>query len=152
MSLMFLSHIDDVADHAAWANRFGCPRVMHAGDRRKSVDGVEHFIEGEEPVRLDDDLLFIPVPGHTQGSACLLFRDQVLFTGDHLAWSDPLGHLYAFRRACWYDWETQIESMERTAEHRFRWVLPGHGRRTREPLDDSAAAMATCIAWMREQA
>ena len=124
---------------------------MHAGDRRESVAGVEHFIEGDEPVPLDDDLLFIPVPGHTKGSACLLFRDEVLFTGDHLAWSAGLNHLYAFRRACWYDWDIQIESMERTAEHRFRWVLPGHGRRTPEPLEDSAAAMATCIAWMREQ-
>jgi ferredoxin len=30
--IMFLSHIDDVADHAKFRRHFGCERVMHADD------------------------------------------------------------------------------------------------------------------------
>ncbi len=31
VSLMFLSHRDDIADHAKFSAHFGCPRVMHTG-------------------------------------------------------------------------------------------------------------------------
>jgi len=31
VSLMFLSHRDDIADHAKFAAHFHCPRVMHEG-------------------------------------------------------------------------------------------------------------------------
>ena len=55
----------------------------------------------------------IPVPGHTRGSVCFLWRDRFLFTGDHLAWSGRRGSLTAFRSACWYDWGEQTRSMER---------------------------------------
>jgi len=32
VSTMFLTHKDDIADHARFAARFGCRRVMHAAD------------------------------------------------------------------------------------------------------------------------
>jgi len=54
----------------------------------------------------------IPTPGHTKGHAVFLYRDTFLFTGDHLAWSETRGHLYAFRSACWYSWPEQIKSIE----------------------------------------
>ena len=56
---MFLTHRDDVADHAKWRERLGCDRIVHAGDR---LPGVERVVEGEEPVRLAEDLLLIPPP------------------------------------------------------------------------------------------
>ena len=59
---------------------------------------------------LDPELRVIPTPGHTAGSACLLYRDHFLFTGDHLAWSESRGHLYAFRTATWFDWDAQVRS------------------------------------------
>jgi len=143
---LFLTHIDDVADHARFAAHFGATRVMHADD---AVAGIERIVEGLEAVALDAELRVLPTPGHTAGSACLLYRDRYLFTGDHLAWSAARGHLYAFRSATWFDWATQIRSMERLARERFRWVLPGHGWRVHLGEDEMAASLARCIAWMK---
>ncbi len=143
---LFLTHGDDVADHARWAERFGCERVMHADD---AVPGIERALEGLEPVALDPELLVVPTPGHTRGSACLVYRSRFLFSGDHVAWSPTRGHVYAFRDACWYDWSEQIRSMERLARQRFEWILPGHGRRCHFPAERMAAEMQRCVAWMR---
>lgn len=145
---MFLTHVDDVADHARFRRHFGCERVLHADDAAGELRGLERLLAGEEPVALAPDLLAIPTPGHTRGSACLLYRDAFLFTGDHAAWSEDRGHVYAFRSACWYDWEVQTLSMERLAAHRFRWILPGHGRRCRIPEERMPAEIRRAAAWM----
>lgn len=147
---MFLTHRDDVADHERWALATGCRRVMHKDDVSHGTRAVEQQIGGRDPVPLEDDLLVIPTPGHTRGSACLLFAERVLFTGDHLAFSRSLGHLYAFRDACWYSWPEVVRSTERLfAAHRFLSVLPGHGRRYVAPSDDDMARQqATCLSWM----
>jgi glyoxylase-like metal-dependent hydrolase (beta-lactamase superfamily II)/ferredoxin len=149
VATMFLTHGDDVADHARFSERFGAVRVMHADDVDRRTRDVERKVDGLEPVRLDDDLLVIPTPGHTAGSACLLYRERWLFTGDHLAWSERRGHLYAFRDACWHDWRQQIASMERLREHRFERVAPGHGRRAALPAEAMRESLERCIAWMR---
>jgi glyoxylase-like metal-dependent hydrolase (beta-lactamase superfamily II)/ferredoxin len=133
---MFLTHRDDVADHAFWREALGCDRVMHADDVTAATIGVEHPITGRAPFALAPDLLVIPVPGHTRGSAALLFRDEYLFTGDHL-WGDE-GALGAGRDVCWFSWTEQLRSLARLRDHRFCWVLPGHGSRHRAP---SAEAM-----------
>ncbi len=98
VATMVLSHRDDVADHAAFRRRFGCDRVMHRADR---VPGLERYVDGTDPVRLADDLVFIPTPGHTRGSACLLYRDTFLFTGDHLYWNPEAGRLSASKAMNW---------------------------------------------------
>ena len=152
VATLFLTHRDDVADHAALARRFGCRRVMHADDVTAGTREVEWKITGSEPVRLDADLTVIPTPGHTRGHAVLLHRDRYLFTGDHLAWSRRRGHLVAFRDANWYSWPETIRSMERLLDYDFEWVLPGHGERFRA---DSPAAMRReverCVAWMKRR-
>ena len=122
---LFLTHQDDVAEHEALRARFGCERVMHEADLGPTTRGVERVLRGDEPTRLAPDLLAIPVPGHTWGSAALLLREDVLFTGDHL-WGDE-GRLDASRSVCWASWPAQVRSMERLTAHRFRRVLPGHG-------------------------
>jgi glyoxylase-like metal-dependent hydrolase (beta-lactamase superfamily II)/ferredoxin len=127
VSRMFLTHRDDVADHARFAKKFEMERVMHAADGAVRY-GVERIIEGDEAARLDDELTIIPVPGHTRGHMVLLYRDKYLFTGDHLAWSPARETLTAFRSACWYSWTEQIHSMEKLLDYSFEWVLPGHGR------------------------
>jgi glyoxylase-like metal-dependent hydrolase (beta-lactamase superfamily II)/ferredoxin len=147
VATMFLTHRDDVADHQRFAERFGCARVIHADDADAAPE-AETKLVGEEPTRLADDLVAIPVPGHTPGSAGLLWKDRVLFTGDHLAWSARLSELYAFRDACWMDWSVQVASMKRLAAFDFEWVLPGHGRRAHFPRDEMRRRMARCIAWM----
>ena len=152
IATMFLTHRDDVADHEAFAKHFGCRRVLHERDVTRATAGIEHPLAGDEPVRLDDDLLAIPAPGHTRGHAVLLYGERFLFTGDHLAWSSRRGALTAFRDACWYSWPEQIRSMERLLDYRFEWVLPGHGAWHRA---ESAAAMRQelegCIRWMKEK-
>ncbi|HSY49837.1 MAG TPA: MBL fold metallo-hydrolase [Thermoanaerobaculia bacterium] len=150
-SRMLLTHQDDVADHARFAERFGCQRVLHRDDIHPRTAAIELQPAGRDPIPLGDDLLMIPTPGHTKGHAVFLDRDTYLFTGDHLAWSERRGHLYAFRNACWYSWPEQIRSMERLLDYRFEWVLPGHGR----PVHLDAAAMRVslerCVAWMKKQ-
>ena len=130
---MVLSHQDDVADHAAFHQRFGCERIMHAGDR---YPGLERYIEGDDPVQLDPDLLFIPTPGHTAGSACLLYRNTFLFTGDHLWWNPRRGMLSASKNFNWHSWPQQLKSLERLLDYEFRWVLPGHGASKRTDTPD----------------
>ena len=152
VSTMFLTHRDDVADHAAFRRRFGCERVIHEDDVTMGTHDVERQISGPDPVQLDDDLLVIPTPGHTRGHAVLLYRDRFLFTGDHLAWSRRRGHLVAFRDANWYSWPETVRSMERLLDYSFEWVLPGHGERYHA---ESPAAMRReverCIVWMKER-
>jgi len=133
---MFLTHRDDVADHAKFHARFGCERVIAAADMTSATRDIERRLDGDAPVRLADDLLVVPTPGHTRGSATLLFREHALFTGDHLFATDD-GRLYASRRVCWWSWAEQVRSVERLLAHRFEWVLPGHGSWFRAPSHDA---------------
>lgn len=129
VSTMFLTHRDDVADHAKIAKRFGCTRIIHRDDVTRDTKDVEHIIEGRDPVRLDEDLVVIPVPGHTKGSAALLYGETVLFTGDHLFATEDGRSLYAARSVCWWSWAEQKRSLEKLLGFDFRWVLPGHDGR-----------------------
>lgn len=146
---LLLTHQDDVADQAKFHARFGCERVLHRDDVHAATADVELQPSGWEPVELEPGLLMIPTPGHTKGHAVFLWKDKFLFTGDHLAWSESRGHLYAFRTACWYSWSEQIRSMERLLDYRFEWVLPGHGRPVRLEPAAMRESLERCVAWMR---
>jgi len=145
---MLLTHRDDVADHQLFRNKFGCERVMHAADGAARL-GVERVIEGEEPVRLDDDLLIIPTPGHTRGHVVFLYREKFLFTGDHLAWSPARETLTAFPSVAWYSWSKQTESMTKLAPFDFQWVLPGHGSMHHDTNENMRYHLQSCIDWMK---
>jgi len=140
-SILFLTHRDDVADHEAYAAELGCARVLHRDDVTRSTARVERKLEGDEPVRLAEDLIAIPVPGHTRGSAALLFH-EVLFTGDHLWGEERTGALHASRSVCWYSWAAQTRSVERLLDFSFEVILPGHGARYRA---ESPAAMRRAL-------
>ena len=144
---MLLTHQDDVADHAKFHERFGCERVLHFDDVRGR--DIEVQPRGLEPVDLGSDVLMIPTPGHTRGHAVFLYREKFLFTGDHLAWSERLQHVYGFRSACWHDWGQLIESTRRLQAQRFEWVLPGHGRPIHLPASEMRASLEQCVAWMK---
>lgn len=135
VKLLFLTHADDVADHASFRRAFGCDRVIHERDQDRSTREVEIVLRGDDPKELAPDLLAIPVPGHTAGSTALLYRD-VLFTGDHL-WGDG-GRLDASRAVAWSSWSEQKRSLAKLLAYDFSWVLPGHGERLHA---DSPAAM-----------
>jgi glyoxylase-like metal-dependent hydrolase (beta-lactamase superfamily II)/ferredoxin len=146
--LMFLTHRDDVADHARFAKKFNCTRIMHADDGAARYS-VEQIIEGEAAVRLDDDLTIIPTPGHTRGHMLLLYRNKFLFTGDHLAWSPVKETLTAFRSVAWYSWPQQTRSMLKLRDYQFEWVLPGHGRIHHDTPEKMRAHLERCIQWMQ---
>ncbi|MDB5047435.1 MAG: gloB 1 [Fibrobacteres bacterium] len=146
---LFLTHGDDVADHAFWRDRFACDRIIHEGDVTRSTRTAERILKGADDVELAPDLRIIPVPGHTKGSCALLYRNRFLFTGDHLAFSERRGHLYAFRDACWHSWPELTESMEKLRGHPFEWVLPGHGRRFHSDAETMRGQLEACIRWMR---
>lgn len=145
---MFLSHRDDVAEHARFQQRFNCTRIMHADDNA-ARHGVEQIIEGQAAIKLDDELTIIPTPGHTRGHMVLLYRDRFLFTGDHLAWSPVRETLTAFRSVCWYSWPEQIRSMTRLLDYHFEWVLPGHGRIHHAPAPEMHRHLEGCVEWMK---
>jgi glyoxylase-like metal-dependent hydrolase (beta-lactamase superfamily II)/ferredoxin len=124
---LFLSHRDDVADHAQFHERFGCTRVLHRDDMGPGTRDLERPIVGLDPVELAPDLTVIPVPGHTRGSAALLYKRKFLFTGDHLAWDRDSKRLDAMRSVCWWSPDAQLRSLERLLAYEFEWILPGHG-------------------------
>lgn len=142
---MFLSHVDDVADHAKFREHFNCDRVMHEDD---AAFEVERPIRGKDPVRFADDLLVIPTPGHTAGSQCLLYRDKFLFTGDHVWWNPEERRLGASRRYNWHSWDEQKRSMRRLLDHTFEWILPGHGARHHAPAPEMRRLMRDLVARM----
>jgi glyoxylase-like metal-dependent hydrolase (beta-lactamase superfamily II) len=132
ISRIFLTHRDDVADADRYARHFNARRTIHRQELASQPD-AEEILEGEGPWRLAKDFLAIATPGHTQGHCVLLFQDHFLFTGDHLAWDRDDQRLEAFEDYCWYSWNRQAKSMRSLADHRFEWVLPGHGQRVRRP-------------------
>jgi glyoxylase-like metal-dependent hydrolase (beta-lactamase superfamily II)/ferredoxin len=144
IALMFLTHRDDVADHAKFTDHFGCQRIIHADDAGWGLRGIERKIEGNEPVALDEQLTLIPVPGHTRGSMCLHYRERFLFTGDHIAWDPDERRIEAWREVCWYDWDSLVRSNERLLNYRFEWLLPGHGYRCHFPAAQMADEMRRC--------
>ena len=146
---LFLTHRDDVADHARFAAHFGAERILHAAEGRRGFEDIERRPAGLEPLQLDGELAIVPVPGHTRGSACLLYENRYLFSGDHLAWSLEREDLTAFRDACWFDWSEQTRSMERLAGFAFEWVLPGHGAPGHAPQAEMARRMRALVQRMR---
>ena len=133
---IFLTHRDDVADAARFAEHFGSQRIIHRYEL-SSQPGAEVVLDGAGPWELASGFRAIATPGHTAGHCVLLVDDRFLFTGDHLAWDRDAQALTAFEDYCWHSWAAQGESMAWLAEYSFEWVLPGHGQKVHLP----AAAM-----------
>lgn len=149
---LYLTHRDDVADHQQYRDHFGCDRILHEADLTPDTASVEIKLAGTAEYDLAPDLKIIPVPGHTEGHTVLLYDhpdQRVLFSGDHLALSPYLLHLYAFRRHCWHSWTAQMASVERLKDYDFDWVLPGHGRGFHGDRSTMAQQLDKCLDWMR---
>ena len=124
---MYMTHRDDVADHERFRRHFGAEGVIHEAEALGSLKSIEVKLSGPGPWMLDSDLRIIATPGHTRGHTVLLYRDEFLFTGDHLFADDD--RLAASRAFNWYSWDEQLLSIEKLAEESFSWILPGHGYR-----------------------
>jgi glyoxylase-like metal-dependent hydrolase (beta-lactamase superfamily II)/ferredoxin len=136
---MFLTHSDDVADHARFHERFGCDRILHRDDDHI---GAEISLDAN-PREIGRGLKVVPVPGHTRGSCALLADDIFLFSGDHLWGSE--GRLEMGRGVCWYSWPEQKRSLRRLLDYRFEWVLPGHGRSLHLPAPKMRAELESLL-------
>lgn len=150
LASIVLSHRDDVADHDQWAQRFGCPRWIHAADS-DAAPTAERRLEGEDPVALDADLTLIPTPGHTAGSLVALLGGQILFSGDHLWWNPQAQAVVASQRYCWWNWPRQIESVAKLRDLDVRWLLPGHGGRHAFAPGEWAEQIDRTLAFCRGQ-
>jgi glyoxylase-like metal-dependent hydrolase (beta-lactamase superfamily II)/ferredoxin len=142
---IFLTHRDDVAEAARFAQEFSSERIIHQRDLSAQPD-AEIVLDGIESQEIHPDFLAIPTPGHTAGHMVLLYRNRFLFTGDHLWWNPERERLGASRSVCWYSWPEQIRSMERLLDHSFEWVIPGHGSRvhlTTERMNRELSGLVT---------
>ena len=145
---IFLTHRDDVADAARYAEEFGSRRIIHRQELA-SQPGAELVLDGDDPVELADDFLAIPTPGHTAGHCVLLYRRRFLFTGDHLWWNREHERLGASHDYCWHSWPQQIASLRRLERFGFEWVLPGHGQRIHLPEPQMHAALRELVERLR---
>jgi glyoxylase-like metal-dependent hydrolase (beta-lactamase superfamily II)/ferredoxin len=150
---ILLTHRDDVADAARYAERFRARVWIHESDRRAAPFATD-VLSGTAETEIAAGLVAVPVPGHTRGSVVYLLEERYLFTGDSLAWSHERADLTAFRGACWYSWPAQADSLERLAAgpHRFAWVLPGHGARIHGDADELHDRLAGLVERMRQAA
>jgi glyoxylase-like metal-dependent hydrolase (beta-lactamase superfamily II) len=81
----------------------------------------------------------------------LLYRNQYLFSGDHLWWSEAYKSLHASQSVCWYSWPEQTRSMQRLVDYRFEWVLPGHGRRVHLSSSLMHEQLEQCVTRMKRR-
>ena len=123
---ILLTHRDDIADAERYAKHFGARVWIHKADRT-AARFATNILEDIAPTEIGDDLLAIPVPGHTKGSVAYLYDGRCLFTGDSLAWDFDDEDLVAFKDYCWHSWPEQLKSLRRLMDFRFEWVFAGHG-------------------------
>jgi glyoxylase-like metal-dependent hydrolase (beta-lactamase superfamily II) len=134
LALVLLTHRDDVADAERYAKHFGARVFIHEDDRGAAPYATD-LIRGHAPTALGDDLLAIPVPGHTKGSVAFLFEERCLFTGDSLSWDFTTNDLRASKHVCWYSWPEQTKSLRAITAYQFEWIFAGHGGSFRLPPD-----------------
>ena len=140
---IFLTHEDDVADAARYAQRFGARRIIHRADVH-AMPEAEDIVEGIDAISYRPEFLIIPVPGHTAGSLCLLYRDRFLFTGDHLWWDPETNELGSPQQLVW-DADALRRSIATLTSYPFEWVLAGHGGRIRLSQQEMRAALDDLI-------
>lgn len=146
---VLLTHRDDVADADRYAERFDARVWIHEADRDAAPYATD-LLTGTEPTEIQPGLQAIPAPGHTRGHVLFLLDDRFLFTGDSLYWSNSRQDLGVFERMTWYSLPVQIDSLERVArEHRFSYVLPGHGPRHETTADDMRDRLLALVARYR---
>lgn len=150
LAAIVLTHRDDVADHGRWAAHFRCPRWIHQADADVAPE-AEHLLEGQQDLLLAGDLRLIPTPGHTTGSIVALLGGQILFSGDHLWWSESAQAVVASRRYCWWDWPSQVASVQKLQELDVRWLLPGHGCRRAFAAGEWREQMQRTLAFCRSK-
>jgi glyoxylase-like metal-dependent hydrolase (beta-lactamase superfamily II)/ferredoxin len=143
IAYIFLTHKDDVADADKYAAHFGAKRIIHRADIEAAPD-AEWVIEGADSIQVMTEFQIIPVPGHTEGSMALLYKDRFLFTGDHLWW-DPLQKRLAAPSQLVWRRHVLVNSIQKLLDYPFEWVLAGHGDRTHLPAYEMRAQLRALV-------
>jgi len=146
---IFLTHEDDVADAARYAKRFRAKRIIHRADVH-AMPEAEDIVEGIDAISYRPEFRIIPVPGHTAGSLCLLYRDRFLFTGDHLWWDPETNELGSPQQLVW-DADALRQSIATLTSYSFEWVLAGHGGRIYLPQTEMRMALQALVRRREEQ-
>lgn len=124
---IYLTHIDDVADYKKFKEHFNAKVIFHEDDFRENISQAEITLKGSKAFELDEEVKIIPQSGHTKGHTVLLYKDYFLFSGDNLSYSPEYNALTAFKDFCWFDWDTQLQSLKKLLNYNFHYILPGHG-------------------------
>ncbi|KAK3234291.1 hypothetical protein CYMTET_55452 [Cymbomonas tetramitiformis] len=140
---IYLTHVDDIAEHVKFADAFGAKRVIHESEAHAElamtsysgagIEECEIKLEGQGPWEVFPGVSakVYYQPGHTIGHTVLVYKDTVAFTGDHLAKVRQTGNLDAFTAYCKFSLEEQANSLDILNEEvgrTVKLVLPGHGR------------------------
>mmetsp|Transcript_20219 Transcript_20219/g.30760 ORF Transcript_20219/g.30760 Transcript_20219/m.30760 type:complete len:340 (+) Transcript_20219:80-1099(+) len=152
---LFLTHVDDTADHGKWADRFpNLKQIFHEGDLGphnwigdETLEDVNVLLRGTSSAsglvcwdldgnrvtnndsnNSDNDFLIVHTPGHSPGSISLLVRQSVFFTGDTYAYSTRGNAMSGFPRYG-NDLKEQARILNQMLEEFPSWsiVAPGHG-------------------------
>jgi glyoxylase-like metal-dependent hydrolase (beta-lactamase superfamily II)/ferredoxin len=124
---IFLSHQDDVADSDLYAKHFNATTIIHEDDK-KAAPHADMILTGQDEHQFGSAKI-ITVPGHTKGHLILLWKEHALFTGDHFAYLRSQKMFGSFINFCWYDWNTQVKSIEKMKSlTSVTHIYPGHGR------------------------
>ncbi|MDP9021722.1 MAG: MBL fold metallo-hydrolase [Actinomycetota bacterium] len=146
---ILLTHQDDVADADRFAEHFAARVWIHEAERHAAPFATD-LLRGVDPTEIQPGLIAVPVPGHTRGSVVYLLEERFLFSGDSLFWHRRRQDLAAHRAFTWYSWTEQAESLDRLArDHRFEWVLAGHGGRGHGPADEMHDRLLRLVERMR---
>jgi glyoxylase-like metal-dependent hydrolase (beta-lactamase superfamily II) len=146
---LFLTHVDDTADHGKWVDHYQgtLKRVFHAGDLgRHNWLGDQSLAKVEQLLPLvpangasltaysldgtiltdnwltsnKDSVVILHTPGHSPGSITLWDRHQgILFTGDTYAWTTREGGHMSGFPRYGYDLRQQADTLRKLVE------LPG---------------------------
>jgi glyoxylase-like metal-dependent hydrolase (beta-lactamase superfamily II)/ferredoxin len=143
IAYIFLTHKDDVADAEKYAAHFGAKRIIHRADIEAAQD-AEWVIEGADSIQVMPQFQIIPVPGHTEGSMALLYKNRFLFTGDHLWWDSAQQRLSAPSQLVWRR-HVLVNSIQNLLDYPFEWVLAGHGDRTHLPAHEMRAQLQALV-------
>jgi glyoxylase-like metal-dependent hydrolase (beta-lactamase superfamily II) len=147
---ILLTHRDDVADAQRYAKHFRARVWIHEWDS-SAARFASDILRGLEPLAMGDDLIAIPVPGHTKGSVAYLYDKRCLFTGDSLAWSFEADDLVAWRDYCWYSWPEQTKSLKRLLDYPFEWVFAGHGGSRGSAAPEMHARLMALVERMKKE-
>ena len=104
ISRIFLTHRDDVAEAAKYAEKFKSRRIIHERDQG-AQRGAEMILQGDEISPPGRGFLHHPHPRSYRGPLCTFVPWKVSFhPGDHLWWRRKRKQLGASQGVAWYSW------------------------------------------------